>query len=126
VAEHVARVYGDAYFRNGGAGYPDYLSESDLLRARGRRYGGLVARHVPPGRLLDVGAAAGCVLRGFTDAGWSGVGIEPNAAMAAYARTGLGVDVQQAMIETWQPAEAGRVAPGSCPPGAPTDPDVRD
>jgi SAM-dependent methyltransferase len=105
LVEHVARVYDDAYFRDGRAGYADYLSEGDLLRARGSRYGELVARHVSPGRVLDVGAAAGFLLRGFADAGWTGLGIEPNAGMAEYGRRCLGVDIERAILESWRPRE---------------------
>jgi SAM-dependent methyltransferase len=97
---HVARTYGDDYFTGGGAGYSDYLSEGPLLRAAGRRYGSLLARHAKPGRILDVGAAAGFVLKGFEDCGWRGTGIEPNATMAGYARDALGIPVVAGDLET--------------------------
>ncbi len=92
---HVARVYGDSYFEGGGDGYPDYLCEGDLLRARGQWYARLLRRYTIPGAVLDVGAAAGFVLQGFLDSGWRGRGIEPNPRMAHYARAclRLGVDV---------------------------------
>jgi SAM-dependent methyltransferase len=97
---HVERTYGDSYFTGGGAGYSDYLSEGPLLRAAGRRYGRLLARHTEPGRLLDVGAAAGFVLKGFEDCGWRGTGIEPNATMAGYGRDVLGMSVVAGELET--------------------------
>jgi SAM-dependent methyltransferase len=97
---HIERTYGDGYFTGGGAGYSDYLSEGPLLRAAGRRYGRLLARHTEPGRLLDVGAAAGFVLKGFEDCGWHGTGIEPNATMAGYARDVLGMSVVAGELET--------------------------
>lgn len=100
VVAHVADTYGDTYFTGGGAGYSDYLGEADLLRAAGRRYGELLARHTRPGRILDVGAAAGFLLQGYAEAGWSGVGIEPNAAMARHARDELGLDVRVGTLET--------------------------
>ncbi len=56
--DHLTKVYGDAYFTEGGAGYSDYLAEADLLIAHGRRYGQMLKRHTQPGRVLDVGAAA--------------------------------------------------------------------
>lgn len=99
-SSHVARTYDDSYFTGGGAGYRDYLSEGPLLRAAGRRYGRLLARHTEPGRILDVGTAAGFVLKGFEDCGWRGTGIEPNAAMAAYARDVLGTRVVAGELET--------------------------
>ena len=62
---HVERVYADDYFFGGGAGYDDYLSEAELLRAHGRRYAKRLARFMKPGRVLDVGAAAGFVMQGM-------------------------------------------------------------
>ena len=97
---HVARTYGDDYFTGGGAGYSDYVSEGPLLRAAGRRYARLLARHTAPGRILDVGAAAGFVLKGFEDCGWRGTGIEPNASMARHARDVVGIRVVTGDLET--------------------------
>lgn len=96
---HVRRIYDDAYFSGGGAGYADYLSEGELLRAAGRRYGKLLARYVSPGRILDVGTAAGFLLKGFEDAGWTGTGVEPNAGMARFAEDTLGLRVIVGTLE---------------------------
>jgi SAM-dependent methyltransferase len=95
----VERIYGDAYFRGGGAGYADYLAEAHLLRAHGARYARLVARHAPPGRVLDVGAAAGFLLEPFVAGGWSAAAIEPNRAMADLAAARLGVPVYCATLD---------------------------
>lgn len=84
-ADHLARVYDDAYFFGGGAGYPDYRVEQELLRRLGQRLAHKVKSHAQPGRVLDVGCAAGYVLRGFQDGGWKGFGVEPNQTMAAEA-----------------------------------------
>lgn len=100
--EHVAAVYGDHYFETGD-GYPAYLDDAAIHRARGRAYARLLTRHLagaPPGRLLDVGAAAGFVLQGFVDEGWRGVALEPNAAMAAHARAVLGLDTVVGSLES--------------------------
>jgi len=78
----VARIYDDDYFQGGKAGYPDYLAEADLLRCHGRWYGRLLAKYMQPGRVLDIGAAAGFILQGFQDCGWKGNGVEPNQRMA--------------------------------------------
>ena len=99
---HVGSVYGDAYFESGGAGYPDYLGEGPLLREHGRRYAGLVSAHAAPGTMLDVGCAAGFILRGFCDAGWTGVGVEPNAAMARFGRETLGVEIAASTFEDYE------------------------
>jgi len=100
---HTDVVYGDQYFTGGGAGYADYLAEAELLRARGRRYARLLHRWItPPGRLLDVGAAAGFLLAGFCDQGWTGEGVEPNERMATHARTVLGLSVEATTLEAAQ------------------------
>lgn len=97
--DHARAVYGDAYFRDGGAGYPRYLDQAAIITASGRYYARLVARDMPPGRVLDVGAAAGFVLKAFVDAGWEGSGVEPNDSMAGYARETLGLDVRTGSLE---------------------------
>ena len=98
-ADHVTKVYGDAYFTGGGDGYPDYVEEGDLLVAHGRWYAQLLERFATPGRVLDVGAAAGFVLQGLVQGGWTGVGLEPNATMVAHAREHLGLDVRVGTLE---------------------------
>ncbi len=96
---HVSAVYSDHYFSGGGAGYSDYLSEEKLLRQRGQWYAKVLSRHTRPGSILDVGAAAGFVLQGFVDSGWTGNGIEPNDTMASIARGRLGLEVWTGMME---------------------------
>lgn len=96
---HVVTVYGDDYFQNGDAGYPDYVGQGDLVRERGIYYAGLMERFAQPGSVLDVGAAAGFLLQGFIEAGWNGRGIEPNARMAAHARDELGIEVARGTLE---------------------------
>ena len=91
-------IFGDEYFCGGGAGYTNYFDEADLLRSHGTRYGRLLAR-VGARRVLDVGAAAGFIMRGMIEAGCGAVGIEPNASMAAYAVRELGLDVRTTTLE---------------------------
>ncbi len=99
-AEHTHEIYGDDYFQGGGAGYPDYLAEGRILRAHGRWYGRRIAQYLRPGKMLDVGSAAGFILQGFTDCGWQGIGIEPNRAMAEHAQKKLGLDVRVGTCES--------------------------
>ncbi len=100
---HVREVYSDDYFRAGGAGYPNSLEEEPLMIRRGRWYAALMERYSPrAGVALDVGAAAGFVLKGLTDAGWQGVGVEPNAWMAEYARRELQLDVRTGTLESFE------------------------
>ncbi len=102
-AAHVAAVYGDDYFLGGKAGYADYVGEARLLEAHGRRYGRLLNRFAQPGMLLDLGSAAGFILKGLRAEGWSGMGVEPNATMARYARDQLALDVVTATFEDFAP-----------------------
>jgi SAM-dependent methyltransferase len=98
--DHLARVYGNAYFTGGGAGYPDYLAEAALLRAHGRRYARLLRRYRTPGQVLDVGAAAGFLLDAFIEDGWGAAAVEPNRHMAALIRDRLGITVYECGLES--------------------------
>lgn len=98
-ADHARTVYDDDYFTGGGAGYVDYGADAAELRRRGRTYGELMASHGAPGRLLDVGAACGYILTGLMDAGWDGVGLEPNGTMVERARSELGVTMIHGTLE---------------------------
>src|SRR5262245_33309275 len=97
--DHVANVYSDEYFHGGGAGYADYLSETRLLRSRGRWYAKKIRPYIQTGRMIDVGAAAGVFLQGFLDSGWTGVGVEPNASMAEIAKSRFNSPV---IHSTWE------------------------
>ncbi len=102
---HVSTIYDDDYFFGGGAGYTDYLAESNLLIAQGRRYARLLSRHMQPGRLLDVGAAAGFLLKGFVEEGWEGHGIEPNKSMASHAFNELNLAVSAGSLENFESSQ---------------------
>jgi 2-polyprenyl-3-methyl-5-hydroxy-6-metoxy-1,4-benzoquinol methylase len=100
---HVANTYSDDYFYGGAAGYPNYLDEKDILIRRGHYYAKLLSKHIEKlGKVLDVGAAAGFILKGFIDNGWEGRGIEVNDNMASYGRVNLGLDIQTIRIEDCQ------------------------
>lgn len=98
---HLNQVYGDEYFTGGGAGYSDYLQEGEMLHGRGVWYAKRLKKHLATGRMLDVGAAAGFILKGFTDEGWQGLGVEPNDSMAAHGRQTLGLEIATAGFETF-------------------------
>jgi len=103
--KHTAEHYADDYFTGGGAGYSDYSSEAEMLIKRGGMYARLIGRHTPPGRMLDVGAAAGYILKGFQNEGWGGVGLEPNAAIADLGRGEFGLDICQGTLESFATEE---------------------
>ncbi len=97
---HVEANYDDSYFNGGGAGYSNYSAESDMLRNRGRMYAAKLEPFTKPGKMLDVGAAAGYILQGFIESGWTGTGLEPNASMATYGSTQPGIDIRQGSLES--------------------------
>jgi len=55
--------------------------------------------HPPPGRLVEVGAAAGLFMKSAERAGWDVHGVEPLPAAAAFARERLGLDVVRGTLE---------------------------
>ena len=99
---HVLNVYSDDYFFAGKDGYPNYLNERDLLYEQGLRYAKLMSKYMNPGKILDVGCAAGFILKGFKDSGWSCYGIEPNETMATYGRNKLNLNIKTSSIETFE------------------------
>ncbi|MCA9184806.1 MAG: methyltransferase domain-containing protein [Pirellulaceae bacterium] len=105
-ANHLGRVYGDDYFFGGGAGYQDYLASGELLRYQGRCYGQRLASCIEPGRLLDVGAAAGFLMQGFRESGWQPEGIEPNRAMADHARNVFDLPTHVGTLEDYDAPRA--------------------
>jgi SAM-dependent methyltransferase len=102
---HAETIYDDSYFNGGGAGYLDYLLEGKMLRQRGVMYAQKLESYTGPGRMLDIGAAAGFILKGFADEGWRGTGLEPNENMAAYGRQKLGLDLRCGTLETFDTGE---------------------
>jgi SAM-dependent methyltransferase len=98
-ADHSHQIYQDAYFNGGAAGYPDYLNEEKILTTHGRRYSLILKEFTAPGTLLDVGTAAGFILKGFQECGWQGIGLEPNSSMADYGRTHLGLQIESGNLE---------------------------
>jgi SAM-dependent methyltransferase len=96
-------LYGQAYFRAAetdgpghGEGYPDYLEDEELHRRNARRRLDLLGRYVHPGRLLDVGCAAGFFAHEARRRGWAPAGVELSPSMSAYARDRLGLEVVEA------------------------------
>jgi len=99
---HVLSVYDDFYFEAGDAGYPNYLENEQLLIKKGERYSRWIAKLTRPGRIFDIGSAAGFFLKGFINKGWTGQGLEPNMKMVKYANDTLGLDVKPGVIENYQ------------------------
>lgn len=103
--DHIEKIYDDSYFNGGGAGYNDYLQEAEILRQRGNWYGNLLSNYTEKGTVLDVGSAAGFVLKGLTETGWQGVGIEPNETMAEFGRKKLNLEIHKTSVEKYASVE---------------------
>lgn len=103
--QHVSTIYDDSYFNGGGAGYTDYFAEGEMLRKRGQMYAKKIEKFAESGKMLDVGAAAGFILQGFTDENWQGIGLEPNASMAQFGRENLSLNIRQGSLETFKTDE---------------------
>ncbi len=104
--QHVAIEYGDNYFSGGENCYEDYHFQQHELIRQGKYYSEILKRYAESSsqqslKVLDIGSASGCILKGMVDDGWRGLGIEPNASMVEYGRNKLGVDLHQATIETF-------------------------
>ncbi|MEO6139427.1 MAG: class I SAM-dependent methyltransferase [Ginsengibacter sp.] len=93
-------IYSDKYFFDGGAGYDDYFLEKEMLIKRGEYYSKKMSQFMKTGKVLDVGAAAGFILKGFENTGWKGTGIEPNETMSEYGKNILGLNINPGTIET--------------------------
>ena len=63
VESHLDEVYSDDYFFEGKDGYPNYLKEKDLLYKSGIKYAKILSRYTKQGKVLDVGCAAGFILK---------------------------------------------------------------
>ncbi len=98
--EQITDSHDDAYFDDysDGRAYldeePERRHEADQ-RVRWLAGCGLT----PPGRLLEIGSAAGHFVAAAGEAGWSASGIETNDTVAEHGRAALGVDVRTGFIE---------------------------
>jgi SAM-dependent methyltransferase len=99
--KHLSNVYSDDYFFQGNDGYPNYLDEKDMLINYGIHYAQIIGEYTNPGKVLDIGCAAGFILKGFENQGWEGFGIEPNNTMAKYGREELNLDIRTGSLETY-------------------------
>jgi SAM-dependent methyltransferase len=97
--DELPALYEADYFESaagelGAQGYSDYLGDGPSHRATARSRLRQLARYTTPGRLLDVGCAAGFFADEARRAGWEAEGVELSPAMAAHAAE-LGVPVRQ-------------------------------
>jgi SAM-dependent methyltransferase len=72
-----------------------YLTEEPGRRRTARRVLELIGRHVPSGRLLDVGCGHGLLLDEARRLGYETEGIEVSVSAAAHARDELGLTIHE-------------------------------
>jgi 2-polyprenyl-3-methyl-5-hydroxy-6-metoxy-1,4-benzoquinol methylase len=91
--ERLHEMYQEEYWSSDRAkefGYTQYLHEGPLYLRTYALRSRVIARHKPqPGRVLDVGCAAGFFLAVMAERGWQTTGIEISAPMVRYAQDTL-------------------------------------
>lgn len=66
------------------------------------RYAKIISKYINnPGTILDVGCAAGFILKGFEQHGWTCHGIEPNKTMVEYGIQKFGFKMEVGNLETY-------------------------
>ncbi len=105
-------IYSEAYFRRpeddaGGQGYADYLDDEPLHRLNGALRAGKLAALAAPGRLFDVGAAAGFFMDEARRRGWDVAGVDVSPQMSGWGRERLGLDLRTGEFRTTEAAEGG-------------------
>lgn len=94
--EQIAAMYQTAYWQSQEAkdfGYTDYLNDKDLyLNTYRMRRAVITSRKPTPGRVLDVGSAAGYFLSTMKEIGWECHGIELSRYMADKSVEMFGLD----------------------------------
>lgn len=99
--ETAAALYDEGYFTEStSGGYHDYLADEAIHRRNARRHLDRLERlgARPPGRLLEVGAAAGFLLDEARLRRWEPVGVEV-APIADHARDELGLAVHRRVTD---------------------------
>ncbi|MGI8631329.1 MAG: class I SAM-dependent methyltransferase [Solirubrobacterales bacterium] len=71
----------------------EYVEEEAGQRATAARVLAMTERHVPRGRLADIGSWVGFLVSEAERRGWDAVGVEPSAWAAGWAHAELGVQV---------------------------------
>jgi SAM-dependent methyltransferase len=91
-------VYGLEYFKGGASGYLDYVADEDVHRSSAQNRLEALERIVPPGRLLDVGAAAGFFVDEARAHGWDASGIDVSEPMVDWGRRTLSAPLERATL----------------------------
>ncbi len=97
-------IYDESYWKSDSPkvrGYADYSAERDFYERTFRiRYRFVGNFAFPPGKVLDVGCAAGYFLSVAKEKGWECAGVEPSRPIAETARRNLpGVEIFTGLLE---------------------------
>lgn len=111
-SERLHEMYQEEYWSSDRAkefGYASYLAERDNYERTYRRRVSTIERYrAEPGRVLDVGCAAGFFLSVMREKGWDTSGIEISKPMVDYARDTLGLpDVRHGDLTNLEIEETG-------------------
>ncbi|MBI5115703.1 class I SAM-dependent methyltransferase [Candidatus Poribacteria bacterium] len=91
------RLYGNTYFESWG------IDGDPSVREMKKRTFDLrlkaIEKHIPPGRILDVGCATGFFLEAASDRGWSAYGVDVNPHAVELARKQFGDRVIEGTID---------------------------
>jgi len=103
-ADDLLSIYASDYFAHRGdgdaSGYADYLSDAREHRLTARKRVGQLVDAIGPGRLLDVGSAAGFFMAEARSQGWEPSGIDISPEMSSWGREQLGLDIANGVFQT--------------------------
>lgn len=95
-------LYGETYFRSedsGKVGYANYLrDEANIRKTFAGRLNRLEKHIAAPGKLLDIGCAAGFFLSEAHNRGWQVSGLDVSSFAVEYARSRFGLDVREGSL----------------------------
>lgn len=99
------QIYAGSYFSRAagdtkGQGYDDYVADAELHKETARHRLDQLARLVAPGKLLDVGSAAGFFVSEAVRRGWEAQGVDISAEMVRWGVEHLAVDLKRETLET--------------------------
>ncbi len=101
IPENLAELYGEAYYRGKNADEPQWggsgnyiADEPRLLKSFDEHLAQMEAHRRPPGKLLDVGCAAGFLLEAARRRGWTVTGLDLSDFATRYAREHFGLDAR--------------------------------
>lgn len=100
-ASDLYALYDESYFHNdesGIVGYSHYLKDEANIRKTFARRLRRLEQFVQPGKLLDVGCAAGFFLDEAHKHGWQVQGVDVSNFVVQYARERFGYDVRQGSL----------------------------